>query len=103
MISQGEERDMRKGLMTETDQLITSFALIRQKALEEETTLHISPSKYKWEIGGEIYRKLMSKTQLICVERLGNNKYTQNTIMGVPIEINHDERDIIKLWREVKA
>lgn len=98
-----EERSLKTELMTEADQLITSFSRLRYTALAEEETLRIGPCRYKWEIGGEIYSKLMSKTQLINVERLGNNKYTQNTIMGYPMEINHDERDIIKLWREVKA
>ena len=102
-MTEWEERSLKTEPMTETDQLITSFSRLRYTALAEEETLRIGPCRYKWEIGGEIYKKLLSKTQLICVERLGNNKYTQNTIMGCPMEINHDEKNIIKLWREVRA
>lgn len=98
-----EEWSLKTELETETDQLITSFSRLRYTALAEEETLRIGPCRYKWEIGGEIYRKLTSETRLINVERLENKKYTQNTMMGYPIEINHDEKDVIKLWREVKA
>ena len=90
-------------LASETDQLITSFSRLRYTALAEEETLRIGPCRYKWEIGVEIYRKLVNKTHMVGVERLGNNKYTQYTIMGYPMQINHDEKDVIKLWREVKA
>lgn len=98
-----EERSIKTELMTEADQLITSFSRLRYTALAEEETLRIGPCRYKWEIGGEIYKKLTSKTHMVGVEKIGKSEATQQTMMGYPIEINHNEKDVIKLWREVKA
>ena len=97
-----ETRIFGTGLLTEIDQLITSFGRLRYTALAEEEKFRLGSCKYKWEIGGDIYIKLKCQTHLIDKERLGNNAYTQSTIMGVPFEVNNDERKIIKLWREVK-
>lgn len=98
-----EEWSLKTELVTETDQLITSFSRLRYTALAEEETLRIGPCRYKWEIGSEIYKKLTSKTHMVGVEKIGKSEATQQTMMGYPIEINHDEKDVIKLWREVRA
>ena len=90
-------------LGSETEQLITSFSRLRYTALAEEETLRIGPCRYKWEIGSEIYKKLTSITHMVNVEKIDKSEATQQTMMGYPVEINHDEKDVIKLWREVRA
>ena len=76
---------------------------LRYTALAEEETLRIGPCRYKWEIGSEIYKKLTSITHMVNVEKIDKSEATQQTMMGYPVEINHDEKDVIKLWREVRA
>ena len=98
-----DQRIFENHLMTETDQLITSFSRIRWAAMCEEENVTFMPrnSKYKWEIGRQVYMKILSDTHLINVENVKGK--VKKTIMGWPFIVNDDEKDSIRLWREVEA
>lgn len=81
-------------LKTEEDMIYESFERLRFTAKCEEKKLGLSNCEYTWEIGAEVIDKLYKNVIV------GRGKLT---LFGQKVNVNHDERDIIKLWREVRA
>lgn len=65
---------------------------IRRAAEAHEDILS---DKYEWELGVEVYRILTEGIPMyldgICKMKL----------LGYPVRINYDDKEIIKLWKEV--
>lgn len=87
---------------TEANRLIDSLSEIRWIAMSEEEKLRLGHCRYKWELGIDVYKKLSAETHIVCCERYMIGE-AQNTIMGIPFEVNGKDKDVIRLWREVKA
>ena len=61
-------------------------------------------SDLEWELGAEVVEAITS--DMIVTNTTMMMAYadkSQMTMMGYPVRINYEQRDIIKLWREVRA
>lgn len=81
-------------LKTEEDMIFETIERLRWTAKCEEEKLRLSNCEYTWEIGAEVIDKIY-KNVIVGREK--------PTLFGQKVNVNHDERDIIKLWREVRA
>lgn len=54
-------------------------------------------SNYEWELGVEVYRTL---TEDDCM--YFGDAPSKSTLIGNKVRINYDDKEIIKLWKEVK-
>lgn len=81
-------------LKTEEDMIFETVERLRWTAKCEEEKLRLSSCEYTWEIGAEVIDKIYKNVIV------GRGK---PTLFGQKVNVNHDERDIIKLWREVRA
>lgn len=81
-------------LKTEEDMIFESVERLRWTAKCEEEKLGLSNCEYTWEIGAEVIDKIY-KNVIVGREK--------PTLFGQKVNVNHDERNVIKLWREVRA
>ena len=81
-------------LKTEEDLIFESVERLRWTAKCEEEKLGLSNCEYTWEIGAEVIDKIY-KNVIVGREK--------PTLFGQKVNVNHDERNVIKLWREVRA
>lgn len=82
--------------------LRTLNRLTYEAEYEDEKIGH--KSNLKFELGINIVHELQLESMVRYYEEIGfNPKINQKTsLVGIPVEINYDEPDMIKLWKEVK-
>lgn len=66
---------------------------IRRAAEAHEDILS---DKYEWELGVDIYRTIIEDIYMYLDDSVSKSK-----IFGYPVRINYDDKEIIKLWKEV--
>ena len=69
-----------------------------------KTTKNGYESDIKFELGSEI----VSQLRIDCMHYFKDSfknplKDEKLMIMGIPVEVNYDDPNIIKLWKEVKV
>lgn len=63
-------------------------------------TLEFHLEDYKWELGKRVINELESHLFLIRDE----NRYEcVSSVYGIPVEVNNENYDVIKLWKEIKT
>ena len=63
-------------------------------------TLEFHLGDYKWELGKNVINELES--HLFLVKYQDGNTFV-NSIYGISVEVNNENYDVIKLWKEIKA
>ena len=58
-------------------------------------------SKYEWELGAAVVRRLEEDIHEYCILNHGD-KDEKHYLMGIPVRINLADVRCIKLWREIK-
>lgn len=82
---------------TEKDMIMDSLERLHWMARCEEEKLRLGRCRYKWEIGIDIIDKVYKN---VVVNYPDTKKLT---LFGEKVDINYDEKTIVKLWREVEA
>ena len=80
-------------LKTEEDMFYESIKRLRFEAKHEEETLGLSNCEYTWELGIEVIAKLHGVFLTDAV------KYT---LFGRKVNVNYEDKTIIKLWRSIQ-
>ena len=90
-----KERDILfDPLKTEEDMIFESMERLRFAAKCEEEKLRLSNCEYTWEIGAEVIDKLYKN---VVVNRTKNY-----TLFGQKVNVNYEDKTIIKLWRSIQ-
>lgn len=80
-------------LKTEEDMIFESIERLRWTAKCEEEKLRLSNCEYTWEIGTEVIDKIYKNVIV------GRGKLT---LFGQMVNVNHEDKTIIKLWRSIQ-
>lgn len=81
-------------LKTEGDMIFESMERLRWTAKCEEEKLRLSNCEYTWEIGIEVIDKIYKN---VVVNRTKNY-----TLFGQKVNVNYEDKTIIKLWRSIQ-
>ncbi len=81
-------------LKTEEDMIFESMKRLESTAKCEEMKLGLSNCEYTWEIGVEVINKLYKN---VVVN--GTKNYT---LFGQKVNVNYEDKTIIKLWRSIQ-
>lgn len=73
------------------------IALSKESALMDEKN-HVK-GHCRWELGFDVFNKLESEYTIEPLRSLTELRFC----MGYPVEINNQNPDVIKLWREVEV
>lgn len=71
---------------------LKAIAIRKAEAAHED----ILSKKYEWELGADIYRTITEDCYMYL-----DDSVIKLTVLGYPVRINHYEKTIIKLWKEV--
>ena len=80
-------------LKTEEDMLYESIKRLRFEAKCEEEKLRLSNCEYTWELGIKVIAKLHG---------IFLNEGVKYTLFGQKVNVNYEDKTIIKLWRSIQ-
>lgn len=81
--------------MTDKEMILNRMREILATATCQEYKLGMS--NYKWEIGIDIFNKLISEVNVMY----NVDDSIVHTLLGKPFDVNGKDKDVIKLWRQV--
>lgn len=82
--------------MTFSD-VVKEIKRLEQKATQDKFTSK-ADCKYEWELGTNICEMVGGNFRAYIKE----NDLKNLTLMGYPVKINYEDKEIIKLWKEVQ-